>query len=74
MTDKFCIKCKHHYSPPLATGDEAATQLLSMCLHESMRAKPSPVTGHSAGIPCLLARSEAGACGPDGRLWEALNE
>ena len=34
----------------------------------------APVTGHSAGIPCLLVRSEAGVCGPDGRLWEAQNE
>jgi hypothetical protein len=33
-----------------------------------------PITGQSAGIPCLLVRSEAGVCGPDGRLWEAQNE
>jgi hypothetical protein len=74
MTDKFRVKCKHHYSPPIATGDEAAMQPLSICHHECMRAKPSPVTGHSAGMPCLLAHSEAGACGPGGRLWEAENE
>jgi hypothetical protein len=49
-------------------------QLLSFCHHESMRPAPSPVTGRSAGVPCLYARSEAGACGPEGRLWEAANE
>jgi hypothetical protein len=74
MADKFCVKCKFHYSPPIATGDEGAMQLLSICHHESMRAKPSPVTGSAAGVPCLVARSESGACGPEGRLWEAANE
>jgi hypothetical protein len=74
MTDNCCVKCKHHYSPPLATGDEGAMELLSFCRHESTRAERSPVTGHSSGLPCLVARSVAGACGPEGRLWEAANE
>jgi hypothetical protein len=74
MTDKFCVKCKHHYSPPIATGDKASMQLLSFCHHECMCVEPSPVTGHSVGLPCLVARSAAGACGPEGRFWEAANE
>lgn len=60
---RTCIKCKH-YSFKFRAPQE--------CIHPSFATQIDLVTGKGSGPICQEMRTEGGACGPQGALFESF--
>lgn len=72
MSEKFCIKCRHHQSKRSAIFRQGSFNTVHLCKKTEVTFR-DVVTGKKTNMmafKCEVERSEAGRCGPDGRFFE----
>jgi hypothetical protein len=72
MSDKFCIKCRHHQSKRSAIFRQGMFKTVHICKKTEVVFRDA-VTGDKTNVMtfrCEVERSEAGRCGPQARFFE----